>query len=77
MCLLITKLDRLITELKLPPSDAYHKLRHTIEEVNALILQYGGNDAVQVSCRAEHSSSLRPPDLESQFRSVKGAQDRA
>lgn len=49
VCLLITKMDRLITELKLPPSDAYHKLRHTIEEVNALILQYGGNDAVQVS----------------------------
>ena len=28
---------RLITELKLPPADAYHKLRHTIEEVNGFI----------------------------------------
>ncbi len=46
--LMLTKLDRLITELKLPPNDAYHKLRHTIEEVNTLILQYGGPDAVQV-----------------------------
>ena len=46
---MLTKLDRLITELKLPPNDAYHKLRHTIEEVNALILQYGGNDAEQAS----------------------------
>ncbi|KAL0390087.1 UNVERIFIED_CONTAM: U5 small nuclear ribonucleoprotein component CLO, partial [Sesamum calycinum] len=26
--------DRLITELKLPPKDAYHKLRHTIEVIN-------------------------------------------
>ena len=28
------QLDRLILELKLPPNDAYHKLCHTIEEVN-------------------------------------------
>lgn len=35
--LIITKVDRLITELKLPPTDAYHKLRHTIEDVNAAI----------------------------------------
>ena len=50
MALMLTKLDRLITELKLPPNDAYHKLRHTIEEVNTLILQYGGPEAVQVCC---------------------------
>eukprot|EP00873_Tetraselmis_striata_P045198 jgi/Tetstr1/465462/TSEL_010146.t1 len=37
ICLMISKVDRLITELKLPPVDAYHKLRHTIEEVNGLI----------------------------------------
>ncbi|KAL8189592.1 hypothetical protein R6Q57_029158 [Mikania cordata] len=30
----INKVDRLITELKLPPRDAYHKLRHTIEVIN-------------------------------------------
>lgn len=35
--LLINKVDRLIVELKLPPTDAYHKLRHTIEEVNNLL----------------------------------------
>ncbi|CAI5518327.1 unnamed protein product [Closterium sp. Naga37s-1] len=38
--LCINKVDRLITELKLPPPDAYHKLRHTLEEVNALIASY-------------------------------------
>ena len=47
LCLLL-QVDRLITELKLPPNDAYHKLRHTIEEVNALIVKYSGDSAKQV-----------------------------
>ncbi|KAK9862918.1 hypothetical protein WJX84_004503, partial [Apatococcus fuscideae] len=42
ICLLISKMDRLITELKLPPRDAYFKLRHTIDEVNALIQPLAG-----------------------------------
>jgi translation elongation factor EF-G len=33
VCLVISKMDRLVNELKLPPADAYHKLRHIIEEV--------------------------------------------
>lgn len=37
MTLVINKVDRLILELKLPPADAYYKLRHTIEEVNTVI----------------------------------------
>jgi U5 small nuclear ribonucleoprotein component len=37
MTLVINKVDRLILELKLPPADAYYKLRHTIEEVNTII----------------------------------------
>ena len=37
ICVFISKLDRLIVELKLPPADAYHKLRHTIEEINTAI----------------------------------------
>ena len=36
LCLVVTKLDRLIVELKLPPADAYFKLKHTIEEVGPL-----------------------------------------
>ena len=35
--LLINKLDRLLLELKLPPTDAYHKLQHIVEEVNGLL----------------------------------------
>jgi len=37
MVLLITKMDRLIVELRLPPTDAYFKLKHVIEQVNTYI----------------------------------------
>lgn len=37
LLLVISKVDRLIIELKLPPADAYFKLLHTIEQVNAVI----------------------------------------
>jgi U5 small nuclear ribonucleoprotein component len=33
----VNKIDRLILELKLPPTDAYYKLRHILEEINSLI----------------------------------------
>lgn len=35
--LIINKMDRLVLELKLPPADAYFKLRHTVEEINAFV----------------------------------------
>lgn len=35
--LCINKIDRLILELKLPPRDAYFKLKHVIDEINNLI----------------------------------------
>ncbi|KAL8739362.1 MAG: hypothetical protein Q9190_007841, partial [Brigantiaea leucoxantha] len=37
MTLIVNKMDRLILELKLPPTDAYFKLKHVIEEVNTVI----------------------------------------
>ncbi|KAL2610071.1 hypothetical protein R1flu_028644 [Riccia fluitans] len=47
--LVINKVDRLITELKLPPTDAYHKLRHTLEDLNSLMSAYslGGESPQQ------------------------------
>eukprot|EP01112_Ceratiomyxa_fruticulosa_P017874 TRINITY_DN5640_c0_g2_i1.p1 TRINITY_DN5640_c0_g2~~TRINITY_DN5640_c0_g2_i1.p1 ORF type:complete len:984 (-),score=223.83 TRINITY_DN5640_c0_g2_i1:93-3044(-) len=36
--LIINKIDRLILELKLPPNDAYFKIKNVIDEVNELIL---------------------------------------
>lgn len=37
LALVINKMDRLIMELKLPPADAYFKLKHVVEEVNTVI----------------------------------------
>lgn len=34
---MLNKIDRLIVELKLPPADAYLKLKHTLEEINGII----------------------------------------
>lgn len=38
----INKLDRLVLELKLPPVDAYFKIKHTIDEINLIIQSYHG-----------------------------------
>ena len=35
--LVVNKMDRLILELRLPPSEAFFKIKHTIEEVNSFI----------------------------------------
>lgn len=35
--ILINKIDRLIIEMKLPPADAYLKIKYILEEVNGLI----------------------------------------
>jgi len=37
MVVVINKLDRLVLELKLPPADAYHKIKNTLDEVNLLV----------------------------------------
>jgi len=47
--LCISKLDRLILELKIPPQDAYYKLQHIIGEVNSAISD------------AQHSTSSTVP----------------
>ena len=40
----INKIDRLVLELKLPPQDAYYKLRHIVEEVNGLLSLYSESE---------------------------------
>lgn len=35
--LVLNKIDRLVLELRLPPTEAYYKIRHTIQEVNNAI----------------------------------------
>lgn len=46
--LCVNKIDRLILELKLPPQDAYYKIRHIIEEVNGLINEYSDQESSRV-----------------------------
>jgi len=43
--LLISKVDRMILELKLPPHDAFFKLRRVVEEVNTIISAAGGKQS--------------------------------
>uniref|UniRef100_A0A8C4NFV9 Uncharacterized protein n=1 Tax=Eptatretus burgeri TaxID=7764 RepID=A0A8C4NFV9_EPTBU len=40
----INKIDRLMLELKLPPTDAYYKLRHIVDEVNGLLSLYSDSE---------------------------------
>lgn len=40
----INKIDRLILELKLPPQDAYYKLRYIVEEINGLLALYSDEE---------------------------------
>ncbi|XP_052246978.1 116 kDa U5 small nuclear ribonucleoprotein component-like [Dreissena polymorpha] len=40
VCVCINKIDRLILELKLPPADAYFKLRNILDEINGIIKLY-------------------------------------
>ena len=47
LTLCITKVDRLITELKVPPADAYFKLRHIIEECNQHVAAVTGAEGVR------------------------------
>lgn len=33
----LNKMDKLVLELKLPVNDAYHKIKHTLDEINLVI----------------------------------------
>ena len=37
ICVVLTKMDRLMIELKLPPTDAYHKLCSILGEMNTIL----------------------------------------
>uniref|UniRef100_F1KTY9 116 kDa U5 small nuclear ribonucleoprotein component n=1 Tax=Ascaris suum TaxID=6253 RepID=F1KTY9_ASCSU len=46
----INKIDRLILELKLPPTDAYYKLRFVLDQVNGLLQTFSDDaESAQVS----------------------------
>jgi U5 small nuclear ribonucleoprotein component len=47
--LVINKMDRLILELRLPPSEAFFKIKHTIEEVNSVIASIDDDEQYRLS----------------------------
>lgn len=58
LTLVINKMDRLILELKLPPKDAYFKLKHVIEEVNTVIANTVPTTAVSKRISPEKGNVL-------------------
>ncbi|EFC46247.1 predicted protein [Naegleria gruberi] len=59
--LLINKLDRLILELKLPPNDTYHKLKHTISEVNNILKNTIHDESLKDSYNIKEANSNEFP----------------
>ena len=49
--LVINKMDRLITELKLSPSEAYHHLSQLIEQVNAVMGSFFASERMEEDLR--------------------------
>ncbi|KAF3929819.1 hypothetical protein AA313_de0204765 [Arthrobotrys entomopaga] len=50
LVLVVNKMDRLILELKIPPTDAYFKVKHTVEQVNTIIAEAApGRDDLRLS----------------------------
>lgn len=57
--LVINKLDRLITELKLSPSEAYHHLSQLIEGVNAIMGGFYASDRMEDDLRWREAREKR------------------
>lgn len=49
MTLVLNKMDRLILELRIPPAEAYYKIRHTIEEVNNFVSGINPDPSLRLS----------------------------
>lgn len=57
--LVINKMDRLITELKLSPSEAYHHLSRLIEQVNAVMGSFYASERMEDDLRWREESEKR------------------
>jgi len=49
LVLVVNKIDRLIMELHIPTNEAYYKIQHTIEEVNAVIASVNPDPSLRLS----------------------------
>lgn len=62
--LVINKCDRLITELKLAPVEAYHHLSQLIEQVNAVIGSFFAGERMEDDLRWRESQERRADEKE-------------
>lgn len=58
-CLVLNKIDRLITELQLEPSEAFQHLRRTLEQVNVVMAALFAADAMAAQDRAAERAEER------------------
>jgi len=72
--LVINKLDRLITELKLSPSEAYHHLQRIIEDVNAVVGSFYSSERMEQDYKTRRDGEL---EVEQDARVVEEERDDA
>jgi U5 small nuclear ribonucleoprotein component len=54
----LNKIDRLILEMRLPPADAYLKIKHSLEEINGILNSAAFNHPEKEKYRVCLSSSF-------------------
>ncbi|XP_078052537.1 elongation factor-like GTPase 1 isoform X2 [Augochlora pura] len=64
--LVLNKIDRLITEMKLSPLDAYVHLSQVLEQVNAVMGELFASDAMQREEKEEKNEKVRKEEREKQ-----------
>ncbi|GAA5829110.1 hypothetical protein JCM11251_004129 [Rhodosporidiobolus azoricus] len=64
--LVINKLDRLITELKLAPVEAYHHLSRIIEDVNAVVGSFYSSERMDEDLRRHERAKKEGKDVEAE-----------
>ncbi|KAG1360775.1 elongation factor-like GTPase 1 [Cocos nucifera] len=77
-CLVLNKIDRLITELKLSPMEAYNRLQRIVHEVNGIVSAYKSEkylsdvDSLLAGAAGEVEQELVEDDEEVMFQPQKG-----
>jgi ribosome assembly protein 1 len=73
--LVINKIDRLVTELKLSPVEAYHHLSRLIEQVNAVMGSFFAGDRMEDDFRWHEERERRLKLKQEESRDIEAAQD--
>ena len=68
--LVINKIDRLITELKLAPIEAHHHLVRLVEQVNAVIGSFYANERLEAQEKWEARRSAEREQIQDEKESL-------